>query len=366
MLCEITKCRLCGNESLTEILNLGVQAITGMFVDPGEQIDQAPLVLVKCYDENSSDVCELVQLKHTYSLKKMYGEHYGYRSSLNGSMVEHLRTLVADVLALESFSLKKDDYIVDIGSNDGTLLNQFPHNFSNLIGIDPTARYFRKSYHNHIHVIEDFFSLQTFSQVFPQQKVKLVTSISMFYDLENPLVFAQEVASILEDDGLWIFEQSYLPLMLKNCSFDTICHEHLEYYAFQQIQWLLQRANLKVLDVQLNEINGGSFRLYVGKKSSKMPTNQSAIKQLESFEHTFNLSNLKTYEDFAKKIESIGSELRELLIRLNQEGKKVYGLGASTKGNVLLQYFNIDSSMIRAIGEVNSDKFGKVTLALRS
>lgn len=356
----IDQCRICGNKQLVEILNLGEQALTGIFHAPDETIDTAPLVLVKCHDEDASSCCGLVQLKHTYELSKMYGEHYGYRSSLNSSMVTHLQSTVKEILDFD-LPLTATDLIIDIGSNDGTTLNSYPDTPATLVGIDPTAKYFKSYYKQHINIIDDFFSAQKVKNAFPGSKAKIITSFSMFYDLEDPQAFTNEVAQLLDDEGIWVLEQSYLPLMLKNNSFDTICHEHLEYYALSQIQWLFAKAGLKVIDVRFNLVNGGSFKVYAAKKESVHPVNHAVIDQIMADERDLQLATMKPYQAFCERIELLKQALLEKIEQINQAGKSVYGLGASTKGNVLLQYYNLDARKIKAIGEVNSDKFGKVT-----
>jgi len=356
----IDSCRICGNKQLVEVLDLGNQSLTGSFHLPTESVDQAPLVLVKCFDEDASKVCGLVQLKHTYSLNKMYGENYGYRSSLNGSMVKHLQAAVAEILNFD-LELHADDLIIDIGSNDGTFLNSYPDTAATLIGVDPTAKYFKKYYQAHIQIVEDFFSAQKITEHFPNKKAKIITSFSMFYDLEHPQAFTNEIAKLLDENGVWVLEQSYLPLMLKNNSFDTVCHEHLEYYSLKQIQWMFKRAGLKVIDVEFNDVNGGSFRVYAAKENSTHQVNHTQIEKIFAEEEALQLETLQPYEDFYQRISQLKDELHHKIASIHQAGKTIYGLGASTKGNVLLQYYNLDTNHIKAIGEVNRDKFGKVT-----
>jgi len=360
MINVIENCRICGNANLIPILDLGDQSLTGVFHSPKEEIDRAPLVLVKCFDTDASKSCGLVQLKHTYELSKMYGENYGYRSSLNSSMVDHLEEMVKELLEF-NIDLNTNDLVIDIGSNDGTTLNSYPNIDATLIGIDPTAKYFKKYYKNNINIIDDFFTAEKIRTLFPEKKAKIITSFSMFYDLEDPQSFTNEVADLLDEQGIWVLEQSYLPLMLKNNSFDTICHEHLEYYALRQIHWLFDKAGLKIIDVRFNMVNGGSFRVYAAKKTSMRSVNHSVIEKIIAEEKEMQLDKMKPYEDFCFRVEKLKYELIDKLNLINKLGKTVFGLGASTKGNVLLQYYNLNSSQLNAIGEVNADKFGKVT-----
>lgn len=348
----LTACRICGNTNLVQILDLGAQALTGAFPRP-PQIDVAvsPLVLVKCHGEGP-DACGLVQLAHAYDLALMYGEGYGYRSSLNRSMVKHLSAKVDALRALRP--VKAGDVVLDIGSNDGTTLGHYPAELTR-IGIDPTAAKFASYYKPGIQVAAEFFTAAAFERIANGKKASIVTSIAMFYDLPAPLDFVRDVAQVLTDDGIWHFEQSYLPLMLETNSYDTVCHEHLEYYGLRQIQWMTRRAGLKIIDVQLNDVNGGSFAVTVAKGEGDAPIVAEMLAKEAA------LATLAPYEEFAARAERHKKELPALLAKLKAEGKKVFGLGASTKGNVVLQYCGITSDLLPAIAEVNADKFGCVT-----
>jgi hypothetical protein len=359
MYSEIFKCRICGNDKLVELLDIGVHALTGVFPrTKDELITTGPLVLVKC-DESDSKSCGLVQLKHNFSLSEMYGMNYGYRSSLNSSMVDHLRQKVERVEKLTILS--EGDIILDIGSNDCTLLKSYSNRSLNFIGIDPTGEKFREYYPEEVKLIPDFFSAKNFSKVFGEKKAKVVTSIAMFYDLEAPQDFVNEVASILDTDGIWVFEQSYLPSMIDTMSYDTICHEHLEFYALKQIKWMADRAGLKIIDVEFNKVNGGSFSITVARNESSFPENTELITQILNKEINDGYETLRPLQKFADEVDETKAELLALLNKLKDQGKTVLGYGASTKGNVTLQYCAITSDLIPVIADVNPDKFGKMT-----
>lgn len=351
----IKACRICGNERLEPILDLGEQRMTGTFpraADPN--LTGGPLVLVKCVGD---DCCGLVQLDRSYDLAEMYGENYGYRSGLNRSMVEHLQGKVRRITNLGL--IRDGDLIVDIGSNDGTTLGFYPADGITLVGIDPTAQKFRQYYSPHINIVPDFFTAQLVKDRFPGRKARVVTSFSMFYDLEDPLAFMREIAGILEDDGIWVFEQSYLPTMLERNSYDTVCHEHIEFYALRQVQWMVERAGLAIRDVELNDVNGGSFSVTVGKATGEpLPPSVAALLDKEERD---GIDSLKVYHDFADRTRRLRDDLRAFISRAHAEGKTVAALGASTKGNVLLQYCDLGPEIITAVGEVNPDKFGCVT-----
>lgn len=343
---------------MVSIINLGNQFLTGVFPKSEKQtITFGPLELVKCQEINNSNHCGLVQLRHSYDLNKMYGENYGYRSGLNQSMVNHLQGKVKKIMKL--IPLVPGDIILDIGSNDSTLLQAYPKDRFVLVGIDPVEK-FKKYYPSHIQLIPDFFSADSFRKKFGEKKAKIITSIAMLYDVENPLNFMRQVHQILADDGVWIFEQSYMPTMLEKNAYDTICHEHLEYYRLKQIKWMTDRVGFKIIDVEFNNINGGSFSVMVA-KSDTFFTESSALKKLLNEEESKGLSTLKPYEEFKQRVYKHRSELRQVIHKIKADNKKIIGYGASTKGNVLLQFCELTEADIPFIAEVNEDKFGCYT-----
>lgn len=357
MFSEITACRICGNQDLNPVMSLGNLALTGVFPkSEHEEVASGPVDLVKC---NQVSGCGLVQLKQSYSLEAMYGLNYGYRSGLNASMVDHLRTKVARILS--TAVLDAGDLIIDIGSNDSTTLRAYPENTYQLVGIDPTGIKFSSYYPPEIRLIPEFFSADAVGKALDNRKAKVITSFSMFYDLEDPIDFAREIEGALHDEGIWVLEQSYLPAMLRTNSFDTICHEHLEFYALRQINWICEKAGLKVLDVEFNDVNGGSFSVTTAKAGSKHIPNSSHLEQILADEEALGLLTTDAFDTFRANVEQGRTDLLEFLHKANAEGKSVYALGASTKGNVLLQYFGLNSTLIKAVGEVNSEKFGAFT-----
>lgn len=357
---EIKKCRICGNAELVSILSLGNQYLTGVFPkDKNLKITSGPLELVKCRRQGGDETCGLVQLRHSYDLDEMYGLNYGYRSGLNRSMVNHLREKVKKI---QNFvPLSAGDMVIDIGSNDSTLLQGYANKDVCLVGIDPTGRKFREYYPDYIQLIPDFFSSQKVKEHFGNKKAKVVTSIAMFYDLESPLDFMHQIREVLADDGVWVFEQSYMPTMLEMNAYDTVCHEHLEYYGLKQIKWMADKAGFKILDVEFNAINGGSFSVMVGNKTSSYKENVSRAEDVLRDESRKELHTLKPYEAFKQRVNKHKDDLMAFIKKTKTDGKTIYGYGASTKGNVILQFCNITTSDIPLIAEVNKDKFGCFT-----
>jgi len=360
---KIAACRICGNTDLELILDLGEQSLTGVFPKTiTQRLTTGPLSLVKCISSSGKESCGLVQLAHTYDHSEMYGMNYGYRSGLNASMVRHLKGIQQKII--DKNILENGDLIIDIGSNDGTTLSFYPADKGYLLaGIDPTGIKFKNYYPSHVELIPDFFAAKLVREKFGSKKAKVITSLSMFYDLEDPSQFVKDVSECLSDDGIWIFEQSYLVLMLETNGYDTVCHEHLEYYALKQIKWLLEKNGMRIADVELNDINGGSFQVTAVRKNSSIKSNVAVINKLEDEEKRLKLDQLEPYREFSEKVKRHRDDLKKLIGDLNKQGKKVFGYGASTKGNVMLQYCGFTSSDIPFIAEVNEDKFGAFTPA---
>jgi NDP-4-keto-2,6-dideoxyhexose 3-C-methyltransferase len=309
---------------------------------------------MKCHGDGA---CHLVQLEHSYAAEEMYGANYGYRSGLNTSMVNHLHSKVQRILT--RYPLPEHAVVLDIGSNDGTTLAAYPAAVER-IGIDPTAAKFRAYYQPGIHVVCELFSESRFRTVFPDRQASVVTSFAMFYDLEDPLAFMREVGRVLADDGVWVFEQSYLPLMLERNAYDTVCHEHIEYYSLANIDWMARRTGFKIIDVELNDINGGSFSITVAKQASRH-TESPEVSRLLERERSLGIEGLDIYAAFAKRVTHHRDQLRKFFADAKAAGRTIAALGASTKGNVILQYCGIGPADLVAVGEVNEDKFGAVT-----
>lgn len=355
------QCRICGNTDLIELLDLGHHALSGRFPFKDEPTPMvAPLVLVKCNDEDGH--CGLVQLKHNVSPEELYFHHYGYRSGLNRTMTTHLGKMTEEI-TMRINKVEKGDIILDIGSNDCTLLKSYPYPSSMVqyVGIDPTGAQFRQYYPPYVKLATEFFTYDTYAKLQPDKKAKIITSIAMFYDLPAPMEFMRDIKKTLHPDGLWILEQSYIVSMLKTVSFDTVCHEHLEYYALKQMVWMADRVGLKIVDATLNDCNGGSFRLTMAHAESDYQPNLFNLEQLHTFEREMRLDTVQPYEEFKTLCFCVKQMLIRTLKQYKQQGKEIYLYGASTKGNTLLQYFGLDHTLITAAAERNVEKYGRRT-----
>jgi SAM-dependent methyltransferase len=350
----IQKCRSCNSKKLELVFDLGEQALTGVFLSEGlDKISSGPVSLVACDD------CRLVQMQYSYPLDEMYNDGYGYQSGLTSYMSQHLKGVLN--FATDQVTLKKGDYVLDIGCNDGTLLSHYPENLYSLVGIDPVAKKFLDRYPKGVKVVTEFFSKESYFSV-ALDKAKIVTSISMFYDLDEPIKFAKDIASVLTNDGVWVFEQSYLPAMLRTNSYDTICQEHVEYYSLTAIQHILQQAGMIIIDASQNEVNGGSVRLAAAHKNSALAGKVSpeALWLIEQ-EKTHDIFSNQPWVDFQKNVDRQKSDLVNLLTKLKNAGKTVIGYGASTKGNVILQYCGIGPDLLPLIGDITPSKDGVFT-----
>jgi NDP-4-keto-2,6-dideoxyhexose 3-C-methyltransferase len=357
---EITKCRICGNNKFITIMDLGTQELSGKFPKRGEaDPPSSPLVLIKCDDSKDQNACGLVQLRHSSEPEQMYVGGYGYLSGMNQTMTAHLKDVVEKIENI--VHIKPGDLVIDIGSNDGTLLKSYTAEKIKRIGIDPGGEQYKQYYPPEINLITDFFPTTALKMFYSNQKAKVITSIAMFYDLENPMSFVQHIKNHLHPEGIWVLEQSYLPSMLESNAFDTICHEHLEYYSLKQIEWMLKRNDLKIIDVEVNLINGGSFKIYVAHKGSIYSVNKKNVTSLQEYETSLKLNTSHPYKKFTERVNAIKTELTTFLKQEKQNGKKIYAYGASTKGNILLNYFNLNNKIITAAAERNSKKWDCIT-----
>ena len=356
----ITSCRICGNTDLMPILDLGVQALAGRFPAAGEpDPPAAPLALVKCHQDRVPAACGLLQLKHSTPPEEMYQHDYGYRSGINRTMTNHLEGIVQRVQ--EIVDLQAGDVVVDIGSNDATLLKCYQIPGIKKIGIDPTGHQFQEYYPEDIRLINDYFSSSNYLLAVPDKPARVITSIAMFYDLESPMNFVKDIQAILSRDGIWVFEQSYMPTMLKMNSFDTVCHEHLEYYSLRQIDWMLERNSLRIFDVDFNDINGGSFRVYACHRDATLRSARDKIEKVFAGEEQLGLASERPYREFRERVLQTRDRLHSFLSGEKAKGKSIYIYGASTKGNVLLQYCNIDYKIVTAAADRNPEKWGRRT-----
>lgn len=356
-------CRICGSKNLTSILNLGEQYFANYSPKSNDVVpfeEKIPLELVRCDKSIDPKSCGLVQLRHTTPPNLMY-DRYFYRSGINQTMTNNLNEIAKQ--AISKIKLNPNDIVIDIGCNDGTLLQNYKELPIRSVGFDPAKNMVQFSKQTGATIITEFFSAEEFIKNYGSEKAKIITSIAMFYDLEDPNQFVDDISKILHPDGIWILELSYLPLMLSQNAFDTIVHEHLEYYHLDALEFLLSKFNLKVVDIQLNDINGGSFRVVVQHKEKSINNkSREYITELQEKEKNLNLSGNQPFDDFITKINNEKDKLVTFIKNEVSAGKTIHGYGASTKGNTLLQFYNLDKKFIQFIADRNPDKWGRRTI----
>lgn len=354
-------CRVCGSSALTKVIDLGEQYLQGAFVKPEKELPptrKIRMTLVRCDPTVDENACGLLQMKYSVPPEILYSA-YWYRSGTNQTMRDHLQEIAKEAGEMVG---KKGAKALDIGCNDGTLLNFYPQNYVRY-GVDPSD--VAQEIQGDSHVIQDIFPSEELVGRIADNKFDIITAIAMFYDLEDPVEFVRGIKQILAPDGLWVFELSYMPTMLNMNSYDTICHEHLEYYSLAVIEYILKAADMKVIDVSLNSINGGSLRCFVTHNDNfkfKKDEGLKNIKTLRQQEFDLALDTNQPYKNFQDRINVHREELHGLLKQLKKEGKRIHLYGASTKGNTILQWCGIDNRLVDFAAERNPDKFGAITL----
>ena len=354
-------CRTCGSAALTKVIDLGEQFIQGSFVKAGYEIPpmrKIPLQLVRCDPTRDQAACGLLQTSVTVPPEILYST-YWYRSGTNRTMRDHLKAIAEGALALVGPSAAM---ALDIGCNDGTLLSCFPDSIERF-GIDPSNAV--NAIPDDVTVIQDRFPSSELTTRIGERRFDIITSIAMFYDLEDPIEFVRGIAAALAPGGVWIFEMSYMPSMLRTNSYDTICHEHIEYYSLAAIEFILARAGMKLFGASLNEINGGSIRCYASHETNfqfKDAQLAESLKVLRRVEFDLALDTDKPYRDFQDQVDAHREELTKLIKELKRAGKSIHVYGASTKGNVILQFCGIDNTLIDFAADRNPDKWGARTI----
>jgi 2-polyprenyl-3-methyl-5-hydroxy-6-metoxy-1,4-benzoquinol methylase len=358
---RIKYCRICASKNLKAIIDLGKQNIQGAFVKKGypkPYLRKIPLKLVLCTQ------CSLVQLQHTVNPKILY-KNYWYMSGINKTMRNHLKAIVNNSLKIiKKNKLRK---VLDIGCNDGTLLRNYPAHFHK-VGIDPSQiieTINNKNKMRNFNFFKNFFPFKNFITKYKKNKFDIITSIAMFYDLENPNIFAKNIKEILKPDGIWIIEMSYLPEMLKTHSFDTICHEHLEYYSLKALNYLMNQNGMYIFKIEFNSINGGSIRCYIKHQECLLYDNTKYQKKIFNYlnkEKKDKIYQVSTYLDFNKKINLLKNKIKKFLNKIKKQKKSIHIYGASTKGNTIIQFLNICNKQIPYAAERNPIKWGAKTL----
>ncbi len=358
---NIKQCRICGSEHLTEVIHIKAQHLSPIFVQSNENNElsdiKVPLTLTLCGHKKNPSGCGLLQLKETVDPDLLYRDYF-YRSAVSDTMRKDLDNVVRDIG--QHVELKDGDCVIDIGANDCTMLNYFPASL-NRVAVEPAKNIDWSNVDPSIKIVNDYFSKDAVNDAIKGKSVRAITCCAMFYDLDDPNSFVSDIKSILAPDGVWCVQLSYLVLMLKNINFYDICHEHLEYYSLHTLNSLMKRHNLSIFDASTNHVNGGSTRVFIThSENNRKPS--ANLEKLYVNEEKMNLYDAATYTNFYKKIVNLKNKVHDFITKeIDKEGI-VLGLGASTKGNILLQLFGITKEMLPYISERNPQKVGLRTL----
>ncbi len=357
MVFEITRCRACNSKSFSPILSLGNQYVTNFVENESDKNTLCPLDLVLCGD------CKLLQMKHNAPPESMWNEQYWYKSGISSTIKNDLKDIVEKSKKLSPLS--EGDIVIDIGCNDGTLLNFYNSAGVSLVGFEPSNNVAKESAEKGINVINNFFNAENFIEEYCGKTAKIITAISMFYDLEDPNKFLKDIKKCLDKNGIFVIQQNYLVTMLEQNAFDNICHEHREYYSFNSLNNILKKHGLEIFDVEKNNINGGSIRTYIKFEENDtlvgFEGSKKRIEDIKEYENKLKLDSLEPYKNFVSRIKTSKDNLMNFLNEERKKGKEIYIYGASTRGNVILQYFGMDSKIITGAVDMNSDKWGKKT-----
>lgn len=357
----LKNCKICGNKNLKKVLFINEQYISATFVKSNRNNKltkiKTPLTLVLCDKSKNKKACGLLQLLEITKPDLLYRKYF-YRSATNDTMRKDLKNVVSSVCKIAKPN--KKDLIIDIGSNDCTLLNFYNKKFQ-LVGFEPARniKYIDKG--KNIKIFNTYFNYSDFKKKFSKSRAKIITSCAMFYDIAEPKKFVSDIDKILDKDGVWCVQISYLAAMITNNNFYDICHEHLSYYSLATFNYLLKNFNLRSFYAETNAVNGGSIRIYVCRKNADFLKNEyykKVLKKILQKENKLSLTNFKTFFNYQKKIDNIKIKTNKFVERIQNRGGKVFGLGASTKGNILLQHFGLTKEKIPFISERNPEKVG--------
>ena len=351
------RCRSCDSHKMENILSLGDHKIVD-FSEGNKPASKSPLTLALCDD------CNLLQLRHTTRSDLMWGDDYGYKSGVNETMKGELNDIAQKTQ--EMVNLTANDIVIDIGCNDGTLLKAYD-TAPSVVGFDPSYNVWKHARDHFVDnfgaekylMVNDYFKKEQYLRKYPEHSAKIITAIAMFYDLDEPNEFLQDVKKCLHPDGVFVIQQNYLKGMLDQLAFDNICHEHMEYYSLGSLEPLIEQNGLEIFDVSENDINGGSFRTSIRHQGSKVGGDNGSVAKMREDEKECGLDKKETYLNFAEKVKNSGKRLKEFVDCENKKGEKIYIYGASTRGGTLLQFCGIDNKQIIGAAERNPDKWGK-------
>ena len=347
---KIHRCRLCYSNKLKPLIDFGSICLSSAFPYKNLKYKKIiPMIFGICKN------CRSVQLLHDYDLKELYNNDYGYRSGINQSMIDHLTNITNDIKKIIKFKI--GDYVLDIASNDATLLKSYKFSKINYVGIDPTINKYKKFYPKNFKTKSTLFSKNKYLNLSNKQKAKVITSIAMFYDVQNPNEFVSDIKDILSKNGIWVMEMYYLPILLKYNAYDSICHEHITYFSLNQINYLCEKNNLKIFKVSLNSMNCGSIRYFICHRDARFKLDYNSLNKCKKLEKILDQDSC--FYNFKKRIKFLSKKLNLIIKNLNKRKKTIHVYGASTKGNISLQYLKLSVKDISFVADRNPLKWNR-------
>jgi len=347
---KIHRCRLCYSNKLKPLIDFGSICLSSAFPYKNLKYKKIiPMIFGICKN------CRSVQLLHNYDLKELYNNDYGYRSGINQSMIDHLTSITNDIKKIIKFKI--GDYVLDIASNDATLLKSYKFSKINYVGIDPTINKYKKFYPKNFKTKSTLFSKNKYLNLSNKQKAKVITSIAMFYDVQNPNEFVSDIKDILSKNGIWVMEMYYLPILLKYNAYDSICHEHITYFSLNQINYLCEKNNLKIFKVSLNSMNCGSIRYFICHRDARFKLDYNSLNKCKKLEKILDQDSC--FYNFKKRIKFLSKKLNLIIKNLNKRKKTIHVYGASTKGNISLQYSKLSVKDISFVADRNPLKWNR-------
>jgi NDP-4-keto-2,6-dideoxyhexose 3-C-methyltransferase len=356
----VDRCRVCGNTRLYPVLDLGAMALTGRFFGHDEARPPSwPVTLLRCDNIHVPDACGTAQLLHDYDQTQFFGPFYGYRSGITETMRTHLKAKADELAALTR--LGAGDVVIDIGSNDGTLLAAYDVPGIDRIGVDPSAEPFRDAYPPGAELVVDFFPSPRLGRPMRGRKARVVTSIAMFYDVPDPVGFARAVRDLLAPDGVWEVEVAYFPRIVEILGYDTIVHEHATFYALANLQWIGRQVGLEVFHAEESTINGASLRVLFRHAAEGRYAETRSFRDVLAFEEASAWRTRDPVDQFALRVFAHRDAVQRFFAQCRARRLKVLGYGASTKGNAVLQFCGVGRADMPFILERYPKKYGLLT-----
>jgi len=301
--------------------------------------------------------CRHLQLRDVVDKKYLFS-HYLYLTSANQPIIDHFQKY-ADSVYRKFLKSKKDPLVIEVGSNDGTLLKKISKYGVNVIGIEPARNLAKISRKAKIKTENSFFSFNLARKISNKQKADLVIANNVLGHVDDLNDFIKGISILLNDDGIFVFEVPHGLEMIKNLEFDTIYHEHISYFLIEPLSKWLNKNKLEIFNIEKQKVHGGTIRVFVSKKN--IFKIRKSVKNLKKREEDYGLSKLQTFMQFSKRISNLKLSLKKKIKQFKKENYLIFGYGAPAKGNVLLNYCNIDNKFLDFIIDTTILKQGKFT-----